>query len=427
MTFVTLDNLKTMLKYMSTSKAKTISLPANTKTKVLEITDSVFSCFVKINCSALHESTTLSIGCSGDKKVFISQLGGSAYKEPKFEYHITTSNGKCYFSITSNSNAEKVEIKVSEASSFTAVNFTSGVDSGNDLRTFKPSPYAHADERGLSNGVHGATSEAIPGQIVSRDEFGRAKVSAPVDDTDIANKRWVLDSVYPIGSLYWSSKPTNPGELFGGTWKQIKDCFVWAKGDSDAINATGGSKTVTLTEANMPSHSHSFTPSGTCKLESHKHSLNGHTHSYTPEGSVSLSLSFKEMSGTIIGAGSTYMNAGSSNEIFASASGVFSVSGATKRHGIGTEDGIDYNSVGGTRQSVTFSATPTLDSASASFSGTASHTGSSYDDTGYSSPSSTFLGETGTTSSYGGDSNGNVSSFNIMNPYIIKYCWERIA
>ena len=52
--------------------------------------------------------------------------------------------------------------------------------------------------------------------------------------------------------------------------------------------------------------------------------------------------------------------------------------------------------------------------------------GYSYDDTGYSSPGGTFSGATGTTSSYGGDSNGNASSFNIMNPYITKYCWERI-
>ena len=208
--------------------------------------------------------------------------------------------------------------------------------------------------------------------------------------------------------------------------KLYLNLILTQKNKSLNINATGGSKTVTLGEANMPSHSHSFTPSGSFKMDSHKHSINGHTHSYTPEGSVSLSLSFKEMSGTIIGAGSSYINGSSSNEIFASASGVFSVSGSTKRYGIGKDSGLDYNPVGGARQSVSFSATPTLDSASASFSGITSCTGYSYDDTDYSSPSGTFSGNTGTTSSYGGDSNGNASSFNIMNPYITKYCWERI-
>ena len=64
---------------------------------------------------------------------------------------------------------------------------------------------------------------------------------------------------HPVGSLYWSSDPTNPSELFGGTWAQIKDKFIWAKGDSDTVNATGGSKTVQLTESNLPAHSHAVT------------------------------------------------------------------------------------------------------------------------------------------------------------------------
>jgi hypothetical protein len=61
---------------------------------------------------------------------------------------------------------------------------------------------------------------------------------------------------HPVGSLYWSSDPTNPSTLFGGTWTQIKDRFIWAKGDSDTVNATGGSKTVQLTESNLPAHNH---------------------------------------------------------------------------------------------------------------------------------------------------------------------------
>lgn len=52
---------------------------------------------------------------------------------------------------------------------------------------------AHADERGLADGVHGATSEATPGQIISRDEYGCAKVSAPMAKEDIARKKEVDD------------------------------------------------------------------------------------------------------------------------------------------------------------------------------------------------------------------------------------------
>lgn len=67
----------------------------------------------------------------------------------------------------------------------------------------------------------------------------------------------ILDWVYPVGSLYWSKKSTDPATLFGGTWTRIKDKFILAAGDSYAQGATGGSATVTLTADQLPTHSHS--------------------------------------------------------------------------------------------------------------------------------------------------------------------------
>ena len=99
------------------------------------------------------------------------------------------------------------------------------------------------------------------------------------------NGKPLLNLVYPVGSIYWSSNNTNPGTLFGGTWTQIKDRFILAAGDYYSNGATGGAATVTLTVNNMPSHSHSFTPSGT--VASHTHTGPSHTHSFTPSGTVS--------------------------------------------------------------------------------------------------------------------------------------------
>ena len=86
-------------------------------------------------------------------------------------------------------------------------------------------------------------------------------------DSDSGMPLWngapLLNFVYPVGSLYWSSNNTDPGTLFGGTWQQIKDMFVLAAGDSYSVNSTGGEKTHTLTIDEIPSHDHSFTPSGT--------------------------------------------------------------------------------------------------------------------------------------------------------------------
>lgn len=65
-------------------------------------------------------------------------------------------------------------------------------------------------------------------------------------------------AAYPIGSIYMSLQPTNPGTLFGGTWEQIQDTFLLAAGSTWAAGATGGEATHTLTVAEMPSHNHMF-------------------------------------------------------------------------------------------------------------------------------------------------------------------------
>lgn len=66
----------------------------------------------------------------------------------------------------------------------------------------------------------------------------------------------MLDVFYPVGSVYISSQPTDPGTLFGGTWTRIKDTFILAAGNSFAAGATGGAASVTLTKEQMPKHTH---------------------------------------------------------------------------------------------------------------------------------------------------------------------------
>ena len=72
-----------------------------------------------------------------------------------------------------------------------------------------------------------------------------------------------LDAVYPVGSIYMSVKPTNPGTLFGGTWAAIAQgrCLVGVNtsdNDFKTPEKTGGEKTHKLTIAEMPSHSHGW-------------------------------------------------------------------------------------------------------------------------------------------------------------------------
>ena len=59
---------------------------------------------------------------------------------------------------------------------------------------------------------------------------------------------------WPVGSIYTSTKPTDPHELFGGTWEPIQDTFLWCAGPKHAAGATGGEETHTLIIDEMPSH-----------------------------------------------------------------------------------------------------------------------------------------------------------------------------
>lgn len=70
----------------------------------------------------------------------------------------------------------------------------------------------------------------------------------------------ILLMAHPIGSYYWSENSTNPSELFGGTWIQIKDKYILAIGDTYKAGESYGAATHTHTSA------------------AHTHTINGHTH-----------------------------------------------------------------------------------------------------------------------------------------------------
>ena len=83
----------------------------------------------------------------------------------------------------------------------------------------------------------------------------------------------LLDLFYPVGSIYTSTRDTNPAATLGGTWTQIKDRFLLCAGDNYTAGSTGGTATHThtsaahthttkdhtLTVAQMPSHTHNMT------------------------------------------------------------------------------------------------------------------------------------------------------------------------
>lgn len=75
----------------------------------------------------------------------------------------------------------------------------------------------------------------------------------------------LLKALYPIGTIYTSITSTNPNTLFGfGTWVAFGAGRVMVGLDSgdtafDTVEETGGAKTHTLTEAEIPAHTHNQT------------------------------------------------------------------------------------------------------------------------------------------------------------------------
>lgn len=100
--------------------------------------------------------------------------------------------------------------------------------------------------------------------------FVKAAIDAAVTATLLA--------AHPVGSYYTSEVATDPATLFGGTWTRVKGKFIvgvdeadTTDHDWDAVNKTGGAKTVTLGANNLPAHTHALGGSTGDQSANHTH------------------------------------------------------------------------------------------------------------------------------------------------------------
>ena len=79
----------------------------------------------------------------------------------------------------------------------------------------------------------------------------------------------IKNKIWPIGSVFTSVLSTNPNTLLGfGTWAQMAQGTVLigqsgTDADFDTPLETGGAKTITLAETNLPAHVHTVDPPST--------------------------------------------------------------------------------------------------------------------------------------------------------------------
>ena len=101
------------------------------------------------------------------------------------------------------------------------------------------------------------TTDGDSGQVMTTNGSGQ------VSFTTLTGVTATISNAYPVGSIYMNcSNATNPGTLLGfGTWESFGAGRVLVGIDSsdtdfDGAEETGGSKTHTFTEAQLPSHRH---------------------------------------------------------------------------------------------------------------------------------------------------------------------------
>ena len=135
-------------------------------------------------------------------------------------------------------------------------------DPGSELATRKQLSYPLGELKTYINNTIPTNSSDAPVQLVVtsegmkyRSEVGGNLITVPggMQMSDVIN------TIYPVGSIYMSINNTNPGTLFTGTtWTQLKDRFLLGAGDTYSGGDTGGAATVTLTTNEIPSHTHTY-------------------------------------------------------------------------------------------------------------------------------------------------------------------------
>ncbi len=112
-----------------------------------------------------------------------------------------------------------------------------------------------------------------------------------------------LQSVYPVGSLYFSAAEDDPAVLFGfGTWQRVKDKFLLAAGDTYIPGSEGGEAEVKLSKTHMPAHDHRVRTNRTESYPAYFHTT------HTGSGNASNGWAYLSTSGTYnSGVGTLYV------------------------------------------------------------------------------------------------------------------------
>lgn len=83
----------------------------------------------------------------------------------------------------------------------------------------------------------------------------------------------MLDLIYPVGAVYISTSSTNPDTLFGGVWTAIEGKFLLGAGSGYDAGSEAGNASVSLTDSQLPNHTHSLNVSIGDHTYTHSHAI----------------------------------------------------------------------------------------------------------------------------------------------------------
>lgn len=72
----------------------------------------------------------------------------------------------------------------------------------------------------------------------------------------LINSDFLLNQIYPVGSLYITTNNTNPSQFLGGTWQKITSDAYLKIVSSNAGSLGGTSSEHKIPVSSMPNHSH---------------------------------------------------------------------------------------------------------------------------------------------------------------------------
>ena len=152
-----------------------------------------------------------------------------------------------------------------------AAKVISGTDFNTEFTTVRTAVNSKADLNGDSSEDFAMNNGTIAGNVTAPTQTAGNNTTRLATTAFVTTAVAALDAaainalVYPVGSIYTTVSATAPATLLGmGTWAafgagRVPVGIDASQTEFDAVEETGGAKTHTLTTAELPAHTHSYT------------------------------------------------------------------------------------------------------------------------------------------------------------------------